>query len=109
MKTMLLILMTLASVAMANDAKIKARIVGTWRDFYTQKTCTFQADGEWLTEDDTGNKEPWEKWDVQGGKFIYIRPAPETALTCSILFITKREFLVRKDSHGEPYMFLTRP
>jgi hypothetical protein len=104
MKTLLLILMTLASVAMADDAKMKKLIVGTWTDVCDRATVIFQSDGKWIgVGDDT------EKWDVQGGKFIEIRPAPETALAYSIHFLTKREFLAREDSHGQGYMVLMRP
>jgi hypothetical protein len=70
MKRFLLILMTLASVAMANDAKMKALLVGTWTNNYDQITNVFRADGTWLM----GDTEPYEKWDIEDGRnYIFFK------------------------------------
>jgi hypothetical protein len=105
MKTTLLILMVLASVAMAGDAKMKALLVGTWTDNCTGKTFVFQPDRKWLMGiDDT---DPF-KWDIKGGKLIEIRPDPESAIDFTILFLTKHELLARENSHGQGYFFFRR-
>ncbi len=99
--------MVLANVAVAGDRQLKALIVGTWTDHWCDgnaSTVVFQSDGKHIIDgEDVG------RWDVQGGKFIEIRAHGITPVTCSILFLTKREFLAREDGHDEPYMFLMRP
>jgi hypothetical protein len=106
MKRMLLILMVLASVAMAGDAKMKALLTGTWIGSWhlgTGRTFTFQSDGKWLID----GEDP-AKWDVKGGKLIVKWPDPESARPYTILFLSKHEFLARGDDHGQSYLFLTR-
>jgi hypothetical protein len=106
MKTMLLILMILANMAMAqatmSDAEMKTLLVGTWTSD-DNRTFIFQPDGKWLVGDVA------EKWDIQGGKLIEIRSGFGAAdLDYSILLLTKHEFLARENSHGQGYIFLTR-
>jgi hypothetical protein len=98
MKAALLILMVMASVAMAGDAKIKAMIVGTWTDDCTRKTYVLKSDGTW-----TGNGDDLGKWDVQKSEFINAKGWPFT-----ILFLTKHECLMQSDGHGDGYVFWMR-
>jgi hypothetical protein len=98
MKRLLLILMVLASVAMAGDAEMKALLVGNWIGEVGPghgKLFIFQSDGTWLTDPDEESK-----WDVKDGKLI----EPEKGRSWTILFLDKDTFLAR----GEPYLFLMR-
>jgi hypothetical protein len=107
MKRMLLILMILASAAMAGDRQMKALLVGTWDDG-PDKTQTFRSDRYWIFGDDEVN-EPRFKWDIKGGKLIEIHLGPaEAARYYVVLLLTKHEFLARETAHGRGYIFLTR-
>jgi hypothetical protein len=94
MKTMLLILMTLASVAIAGDRQMKALLVGTWT-VDEDTTNTFTADGRWFISDlrlpDYPNKSEEElafRWDIKDGALIQIRE-PAASRSYPILFLTK--------------------
>jgi hypothetical protein len=106
MKRMLLILMILASAAMADDRQIKALLIGNWIGDYHCKgrDFTFQSDGKWLIvpggDDDS-------KWDVKGGKLIATSSDQKNEYY-TILFLSKHEFLARGDDHDQVYLFLTR-
>ena len=103
MKTMLLILMVLASVAMAqatmSDAKMKKLLVGTWTVDCTRATTVFHADG---TSDDS------EKWDIKDGEFMEIVDGDRTYYY-KIILLTKHEFLVLGMTvHAHGYFFYWR-
>jgi hypothetical protein len=115
MKTILLILMTLASMAMAADRQInmamaadremKALLVGKWTDNYDQKTIAFWADGKLLWGADDPNP---EKWDIQDGQLIEIRGGGRDH-SYTILFLTKHEFLALVNrGDGRNYIFFKR-
>jgi hypothetical protein len=116
MKKMLLILMVLASAALAGDRQMKALLVGTWNDIGTTVDSaagsqTFRSDGYWTFKAGThGDQvdEHTDKWDIKGGKLIEIRPGGESARDYTILLLTKHEFLARENAHGRGYIFLTR-
>jgi Family of unknown function (DUF5640) len=104
---MLLILMVLASAAMADDAKMKALLVGTWKDACDGKTTyVFHSDGKWLmSADDT---DPEYRWDIKGDQFIEMRP-PNWEHSFTILLLTRHQFLAQANSHdGEAYIFFKR-
>jgi hypothetical protein len=108
MKSMLLALMVLASVAMANDAKMKALLVGTWA-IDDERTYTFTSDGRWFVAkppDQPGDLA--YHWDVKDGELIQIRDAPESARPYPILFLTEHECLLHWTHHGGGYSLWTR-
>jgi hypothetical protein len=107
MKRMLLILMVLASAAMAGDRQMKALLVGTWNEGRSDNTQTFRSDRYWIFGDDEID-EHTDKWEIKGGKLIEIRPGPEGERYYTILLLTKHEFLARETAHGRGYIFLTR-
>jgi hypothetical protein len=123
MKTILLVLMTLASVAMAGvamaedrqinmamagDRQIKALLVGKWTDNYDQKTIAFWADGKLLWNADVDDPNPY-KWDIQNGQLIEIRGGGLSDHSYTILFLTKHEFLALVNrGYGRNYIFLKR-
>jgi hypothetical protein len=104
MKRMLLILMVLASAAMANDAKMKALLTGTWQTYCTLDKVIFQADGKWLTG---GCDDPNpSKWTIKNGELLEIG-GHEHSFT--ILLLTKHAFLAQLNARdGLVYFFLTR-
>ena len=100
-------LVVLASVAMADDAKMKALLVGTWTEDCARKTYIFQSDGKWLMED-VDSPDPY-KWDIEGGELLEIRPEPAAARSFTILFLTKHEFLALANrGDGRNYIFFKR-
>jgi hypothetical protein len=102
MKKLLLILMVLASTAMAGDAKIKALLIGTWEND-DGGTMTFTSDGKWQFDDDSE-----ERWDVRSGKLIEIRPAPESERYYTIISLTKHRCVIQEDNHGRGRGIWTR-
>jgi hypothetical protein len=117
-----LILLTLTSVALADAAKMKALIVGTWSlsetGDYNSKYTTFQEDGtmlvgvhnvrmKWeikngvLTEFDTPETEgvPRDQWLGKGGGYWY---------HYTILFLTKHELLLQDTKDKSIYEFMSR-
>jgi hypothetical protein len=106
MKVLLFILMALASVAMADDAKMKKLLTGTWTADCGGKTYIFQSDGKWLMNAD--DPKPYY-WDIQDGQLLEIRPAPAAARSYTILFLTKHEFLALANrGEGRNYIFFKR-
>jgi hypothetical protein len=105
MKTMLLILLTLATLAYAQapmtDAEMKALIVGTWKLECAQNTTwtTFWEDGRW---DD-------KKWDVQDGMLVEIPKDPaDRKFYFKILLLTEDEFLALGVTvHNKGYFLYT--
>jgi hypothetical protein len=102
MKRMLLTLLALASVAMADDAKMKRQLVGTW-DFGNGTITKFTSDGtEWYTDGS------YQGWDVREGKFIEIRPEPESERNYTIISLTKHKCVIRENGHGDHFGIWTR-
>jgi hypothetical protein len=107
MKRMLLILMIIASAAMAGDAKIKALLTGAWMDPCDHTTTVFQSNGKLLWDvNDTDNP---EKWNVEDGQLIEIRGAGKGDYSYTVLFLTKHEFLALVNrGEGRNYIFFKR-
>jgi hypothetical protein len=70
-RILFLTLLVLTSVAMADDAKIKALLVGTWTADCGGETYILKSDGSW-----TGDGDDLGKWDIQGGEFINAKGWP---------------------------------
>jgi hypothetical protein len=137
MKTMLLILMFLASAASAkamSDAEMKALLVGTWNEDVGGATSTFTADGRWIYTDPTlpaipipsvlgqiyitgyNNDRYWwdvdhwwdtEHWDIKDGELIEIR-TPAASRPYRILFLTEHECILHWGHHGGGYTWWSR-
>jgi hypothetical protein len=103
MKKMLLIWMVLASAAMAEDAEMKALLVGDWTSDCNGKAFSFQEDGNQISN----SKDP-EKWDIKDGLFIEIPTNGESRSYFKILLLTKHEFLLQNTSEPRDYLFYTR-
>jgi hypothetical protein len=117
MKTMLLILMILASAAMAGDRQMRALLVGTWSLGETEEYTTFQEDGTMLA----GVHNVRMKWEVKDGVLTEI-DTPEIEgvdpsewqgksggywYSYAILFLTKHELLLQ-DTKYKTYTFMSR-
>jgi hypothetical protein len=109
MKKMLLILMILASAAMANDAKMKALITGIWRsecdssditEYKSDGTVTFKLNGTDVVE----------KWDIKDGALLETDSIGNGRTNYyKILFLTKREWLMLGMTvHAKGYFFFWR-
>ena len=104
MKKILLILMVMASTAVANDAKMKALLTGTWTDYCTIDKVIYRADGKLLSRGD--DPDP-SKWDIKDGVLLESDAYHEHSYT--ILLLTKHEFVAQLNArNGLIYLFLTR-
>ncbi len=104
-------LMTLASVAMADDAKMKALLVGTWTPG-NRITYTFTSDGRFLVADPSQpNWDPllnlWG-WDIRDGNLIIKRPLPETDRDYTILSLTKHKCVIQQNGYDNNIQTLIR-
>jgi hypothetical protein len=88
MKTILktLLLLTLVTSALADDAAIKKQLVGKWK--YNGELIVLNADGSMNNDLKT--------WDVQDGKYIETKQSGATD-PCTILKLTKTTFTFRED------------
>lgn len=112
MKRFILILLTLASVAVAqakmSDAEMKALIVGTWTYECTDATSTYNPDGTIVYHID--GKDVVEKWWVKDGVFLETDASIKGGITYyKILFLTEHEWLMLgMTPHAKGYSFLRR-
>jgi hypothetical protein len=108
MKKMLLILLVLASAAMANDAKMKALITGIWRSGCDSSDITeYKSDG--TVSFKLNGKDYVEKWDVKNGWLQETDSSTDRLAYFKILFLTKREWLMLGTSvHNKGYVFYWR-
>jgi hypothetical protein len=112
MKTVLLILMTLASVAMAqtpmSDAEMTKLIVGTWRSECTYDTIEYKSDG--TVAFDLNGEKVVEKWWVKDGALLETDSSIKGG-ECyyKILFLTEDEWLILgMTPHAKGYIFRQR-
>jgi hypothetical protein len=108
MKNLLLMLMVMAGVAMADDAKMKALITGIWRsecdssditEYKSDGTVTFKFNGTDVVE----------KWDVKDGDLLQTDSSIQRLTYFKILFLTKREWLMLGMTvHAKGYVFYWR-
>jgi hypothetical protein len=91
MKTVLktLLLLTLVTSALADDAAIKKQLVGTWK--YDGQIIVLNADGSMNNTIKT--------WDVRNGKYIETKKSGAT-YTLSILKLTKTSVTLRSEDHS---------
>jgi hypothetical protein len=118
MKKIFLLLMMIASAALADDAKLKALIAGTWSlgemEDYNSRYITYQEDGTELI----GVHNFTVKWDVKNGELIEsddpngfearraLKDHPDVIYT--ILFLTKHELLLQDTKDKSIYQFMSR-
>ena len=86
MKTTLLILLAMTSIAQANDAKLKKLIVGTWRNDCGTSTTVYKADGTVVYHLD--DRDLVEKWDVKDGYLVETDHSSDRTDYFKILFLT---------------------
>jgi hypothetical protein len=121
MKRILLILMTLANVAMANDAEIKAMIVGTWRSECdcdgSSNPDVYKADGTLVYNTDaTGQAgkradgtDAVEKWWVKDGMLVETDYDSGRTDYFKILLLTERVLLLQGMTvHSKGYFLYWR-
>jgi hypothetical protein len=120
MKTMLLILIVLAGVAMADepkstptqaarmsDAQMTSLIVGAWEDNCTFGTIEYKSDGTYVFKLD--EKDVVEKWYVKDGALLKTDSEMGTTNYFKILFLTEDEWLtLGMSKHTKGYTFLKR-
>jgi hypothetical protein len=99
-KMTILALLSLAATAMAGDAEMKQKLVGTWKAY--DETIVLKSDGTRITSgtDSSGRFSVKEKWDVRGGNYIEIRTPPEGDRDYTIISLTKHKFVLQDNAHG---------